>query len=112
MSRTLLREMLQQYPEKTTWLELIQDGSEEPQIVHRTDWHYDIKDISQAASRLSELYPEKAGDGMQLWGYVPPWVMQRAFEEGWDKADWKRWCNGEEGQACCVWKKRGRSTKV
>lgn len=114
MSRTLLREMLRAYPEKTTYLSLIQHANEEPQIVNEVQWNFNGKDLSDRAKALSELYPEKAGDGMHLWGQVPPWIYAKANKEGWDKSDWKRWCNGPEGQSYCIWRrgKGRRTTKV
>lgn len=109
MSRTLMRELLSAYPEKSTYASLVQHGNEDPELVVETQWHFDGKDCANNAKALSELYPEKAKDGFHKWGQIPPWVMNRALREGWDQKAWKRWMNGAEGQANCTWRKgKGR----
>jgi len=113
MSRLLLRELLHAYPEKATYLSLMQDGKEEPYLVEENVYKHDYSDYFDYAKQLRDSGQTKRNGilGVQE-RIIPPWIEKQAVQENWDQKAWKRWCNSEIGLRLATRLVEGRPSRV
>ena len=62
----------------------------------------DCEPIIEAAKRMSEETP---GKDFRHAAFIPDWVYDKAFREGWhnDPKAWKKWANSREAKPFRTW---------
>lgn len=62
----------------------------------------DVSPIIKAASILADQVP---GKDFRHAAFIPDYVMDQAFKEGWfnDRKKWKDWANNPENKAFRTW---------
>lgn len=68
----------------------------------------EIEDCGPLVEAARILADQPPGKDFRHAAYIPQYVFNRAFREGWlhDKAAWKRWANDPENAAFRTWKGR------
>ena len=90
---------------------LSEPGDSMQEIVH---FHDDGKgtvtvetreDCTALVEHAKAMRDEPVGKDMKLAAYIPEYVMDQAFKEGWanDMKAWKKWLNDPDNAAFRVW---------
>lgn len=72
---------------------------------HTVETVWDVSPIVEAAKILAD---EPPGKDFRHAAFIPEYVMDQAFREGWfnDPKKWKDWANNPENAAFRTWKGR------
>lgn len=64
----------------------------------------DLGGIIDYCKAKSEAMAKRAPDGLVHVAEVPLSIAEKAEQEGWDKATWRRWLNDPDNDCFRVWK--------
>lgn len=67
-----------------------------------------VQDVSPIIKAAAILADEPPGKDFRHAAYIPDYVMDQAFREGWfnDAKKWKQWANDPENRAFRTWQGR------